>query len=111
MGPGGHFLAQKTTRAAARGDEFLVPTLVPRLSYESWVELGRPSMYAAARERVREILAGPVADPVPETTVAEVGRILAEADRELRGRVNPGRTGTKYGPRAAGGRPGQGRIR
>ena len=83
VGPGGHFLAQKTTRAAARGDEFLVPTLVPRLSYESWVDMGRPSMYGAARDRVREILAGPVADPVPETTVAEVERILAEADRAL----------------------------
>jgi trimethylamine--corrinoid protein Co-methyltransferase len=83
VGPGGHFLAQRTTRAAARGDEFLAPTLAPRAAYEAWAELGRPSMYATARERVREILAGPVVDPVPDATAAEVARILALADREL----------------------------
>ena len=83
VGPGGHFLAQKSTRAAARGGEFLVPDLEPRLAYETWLGLGRPSMYEAARERVREILAGPVVDPVPDSVVADVERILAEADRVL----------------------------
>jgi hypothetical protein len=40
-------------------------------------------MYDRARERVRAILDGPMVDPVPEATMAEVDRILAEADRAL----------------------------
>ena len=40
-------------------------------------------MYDRARERVREILDGPMVDPVPDATLAEVDRILAEADRAL----------------------------
>ncbi len=83
VGPGGHFLAQRTTRAAARGDEFLVPSLAPRVAYEAWLELGRPSMYATAREQVAAILAGPVVDPLPASVRGEVDGILAAADREL----------------------------
>jgi trimethylamine:corrinoid methyltransferase-like protein len=83
VGPGGHFLAQRTTRAAARGDEFLVPSLAPRVAYEAWLELGRPSMYATAREQVAAILSGPVMDPLTGSVRAEVDAILAAADREL----------------------------
>jgi len=83
VGPGGDFLSQRTTRAAARGDEFLVPALAPRLARDAWLDLGRPSMYAAAREQVREILSGPMVDPLPDATVDDIGRILATADREL----------------------------
>ncbi len=86
VGPGGHFLAQRSSRTAARGSEFLVPSLEPRLAYESWLELGRPSMYAAAREQVRAILAEPAVDPLPEQVAAEVEAILAAADRELTAR-------------------------
>jgi hypothetical protein len=40
-------------------------------------------MYDRARARVREILDGPMVDPVPDATLAEVDRILATADAEL----------------------------
>jgi trimethylamine--corrinoid protein Co-methyltransferase len=83
VGPGGHFLAQRTTRSAARGDEFLVPSLAPRVSHEAWLELGRPSMYATARDQVRAILEAPVVDPLPAAAREEVDRILAAADREI----------------------------
>ena len=83
VGPGGNFLAQRSTRIAARSSEFLVPSLSPRAAHEAWMELGRPSIYSNARERVSAILAGPFADPLPDATAGELERILAAADREL----------------------------
>jgi hypothetical protein len=40
-------------------------------------------MYDRARTRVCEILDGPMVDPVPDASLAEVDRILAQADAEL----------------------------
>lgn len=83
VGPGGNFLASTVTRRAARSREFLVPALVGRHAYEAWRDLGSPSMYRRARDRVREILAGPVVDPLPDVVESELARILAAADAEL----------------------------
>ena len=83
VGPGGNFLAMQATRRAARSGEFLEPTLIGRVAYDAWVGLGRPSMYGRARAKVADILAAPVVDPLPDETVVELDRILAEADRAL----------------------------
>lgn len=83
VGPGGNFLASQVTRRAARSREFLAPTLVGRHAYEAWRDLGSPSMYGRARDRVREILAEPVVDPLPDAVEAELARVLAAADAEL----------------------------
>ncbi len=83
VGPGGHFLASKNTRQAPRGGEFYISDLLPRHTYESWLELGKPSMYNNAREKVREILAGPVVDPLPEAARQKLQEILRKADEEL----------------------------
>ncbi len=84
IGPGGNFLALQATRRAARSGEFYEPALIGRASYDAWHTLGKPTMYDRARTRVREILDGPMVDPVPDATLAEVDRILAAADAELR---------------------------
>ena len=65
VGPGGNFLASPVTRRAARSREFLAPSLVGRHAYEAWRDLGSPSMYGRARDRVREILAGPASTRFP----------------------------------------------
>jgi len=83
VGPGGNFLASTVTRRAARSREFLVPTLTGRHAYEAWRDLGSPTMYGRARDKVREILAGPFVDPLPDAVEAELARILAAADAEL----------------------------
>ena len=83
VGPGGHFLAQPSTRRAVRSGEFYVPRLIGRHPYEAWLAAGRPSMYTGAREEVRRILAGPIADPLPDHVIDELDRILAAADRDL----------------------------
>mgnify|MGYP005848871263 CR=1 FL=1 len=83
VGPGGHFLKCKSTRAAARSQEFFTPKLIARHSYETWRELGSPTMYAKARERVQEILAGPLVDPLPEEICRQLDEILLTADQKL----------------------------
>lgn len=83
VGPGGNYLAMPATRTAARSGEFYEPSLIGRAAYDAWLGLGRPSMYGRARDRVAEILAGPLVDPLPDATLEEVGRILEAADREL----------------------------
>ena len=83
VGPGGHFLKQRNTRNAARSKEFYTPRLIDRSPYESWLGLGKPSMYAKAREEVKRILAEPPVDPLPEEVVARLGEILGRADREI----------------------------
>jgi trimethylamine--corrinoid protein Co-methyltransferase len=84
VGPGGHFLKSRSTRQAARSGEFTIPGLVDRHPYEAWVELGRPSIYSAARARVQEILESPVVDPLPDDVIARLDDILRRADAELR---------------------------
>lgn len=83
VGPGGHYLAQQTTRRAARSREFYTPALIARHAHDAWVELGRPSMYAKAREEVARILADPVVDPLPDDVDRELNEILAAADHDL----------------------------
>jgi trimethylamine---corrinoid protein Co-methyltransferase len=85
VGPGGNYLACRSTRTATRSGEFLAPDLIERRPFEAWEAAGRPTMYEKARERVREILAGPQVDPLPEATTRALAEILAEADRALAG--------------------------
>ena len=83
VGPGGHFLGSRSTRTAARGKEFYTPQLMDRHSYEAWVNLGKPSMYAKAREVVAGILNGPIIDPLSDEVSEKLDRILVKAEREL----------------------------
>jgi trimethylamine--corrinoid protein Co-methyltransferase len=84
VGPGGHFLKQRNTRNAARSTEFYTPKLIDRSPYESWLSLGRPDMYAKARDEVQRILADMLADPLPEEVSAKLDEILRRADKELK---------------------------
>ncbi len=83
VGPGGHFLRSKRTRAATRSSEFYRSGLIDRSSYEAWVSLGSPTMYATARQRVQGILDAPVTDALPDRVSDELDHILRTADREL----------------------------
>ena len=85
VGPGGHFLGSRNTRAAAHSDEFFVSKLMDRHPYEAWMNLGRPTMYLKAREEVRTMLAAPLVDPLPGGVLETLDGILAAADKELAG--------------------------
>ncbi len=83
VGPGGHFLKQRSTRQAARTPEFYLANLFDRHTYAAWVELGKPTLYANAREQVAAILAAPPADPLPEAVERELDDILRAAEQKL----------------------------
>jgi trimethylamine--corrinoid protein Co-methyltransferase len=79
----GNYLVSKNTRLTARSSEFYYPALTDRHSFDSWVNLGKPTMYKNARERVEEILATPMVDQLPESVSNELNEILNAADKEL----------------------------
>jgi trimethylamine--corrinoid protein Co-methyltransferase len=83
VGPGGHFLKRRSTRQAPRSGEFYLSGLLDRRPHQAWSDAGRPSIYSQARARVREVLAGPLVDPMPEAVTAELHAILRRADQEI----------------------------
>ena len=83
VGPGGHFLAQPSTIKACRSDEFYLPELSDRNTFEHWQALGSPTMYGNARNRVKEILSGPQKNTLTETVVGKLEDILRRANDEL----------------------------
>lgn len=84
VGPGGHFLAQKSTRRLSRTNEFYLSNLLDRNTLEAWQALGEPNMYDNARQKVEEILATPPDDPLPGDICAKLDEILARAEHELK---------------------------
>jgi trimethylamine:corrinoid methyltransferase-like protein len=82
--PGGHFLEQTNTFESCRSAEFLAPSLCDRDTYEIWDGLGRPDMYAKARERVEEILASPQKNPLPDEVIGKLENIMQRADETLK---------------------------
>lgn len=83
VGPGGHFLKQKNTRAAFRSDQFYHAMLSDRNSYDGWVDLGRPDMLSQARNKVQKILDSEPKNPLPESTEKLITEIMQEAERKL----------------------------
>ena len=81
--PGGHFLMTDNTLANCRSDEFLVPMLCDRNTYERWCELGRPDVYSKAKEKVEEILAQPQKNPLPDDVIGKLEDIMKRADQAL----------------------------
>jgi trimethylamine:corrinoid methyltransferase-like protein len=57
--------------------------LIGHHSYEAWLGLGKPTRYNKAREKVEEILAAPLVDPLPESISRELDEILLAAHKEL----------------------------
>ena len=82
-GPGGNFLMADNTVRACRGEEFLRSALLDRNTFEGWVELGRPDLYTRAKERVRQILAAPIRNPLPDSTLHDLDALMARAVRDL----------------------------
>lgn len=83
VGPGGHFLKEKSTKALFRSDEYFSPSLSVREPYESWVSLGSPDMIRQGRAQVEKILEKEITHPIPERTEKVIREIMEEAGREL----------------------------
>ncbi len=83
VGPGGHFLTTQASRRAPRSGEFYISKLLDRHTREAWLELGKPSLYTNARQKVQEILASPQVDPLTDKVIGQIEAILNKADKEL----------------------------
>jgi trimethylamine--corrinoid protein Co-methyltransferase len=82
--PGGHFLEQMNTVKSCRSDEFLMPLLSDRNTFERWAALGRPDLYSEAEKKVEEILATPQKHPLPDDTIGKLEDIIRRAEEELK---------------------------
>jgi len=83
VGPGGHFLKSRNTRSAPRSGEFFISRLIYRSSHESWIQAGMPTIYSKSREKVEEILAGPVINPLTDDVIDQLEGILRRAELDL----------------------------
>ena len=83
VGPGGHFLVQPSTIKACRSDEFYLPELNDRNTFEQWQALGSPTMYGKARKRVEEILVDPQKNPLSDDVLGKLEDIVRRANEEL----------------------------
>ena len=79
VGPGGHFLAEQHTRVHMR------TALKRGVTHELAAEGGYRDPVEVARERVAAIRASHHPAPLDPAVAAELGRILAAADRDLGG--------------------------
>ncbi len=84
VGPGGHFLKRKNTRTAFRSNEFYLPELANRSTYNEWLELGSPSMYSEAHKKVENILTAEIKNSLNPSTEKVIKEIMEEAKAKLK---------------------------
>lgn len=85
VGPGGHFLAERSTRELIREGELFLPDLGQHDSPEAWVASGRPSLMVQAKDRVAALLEGHETVPLPEDIERELGQLASRARVALAG--------------------------
>jgi trimethylamine--corrinoid protein Co-methyltransferase len=83
VGHGGHYLKQKSTRAAARSGAFFSSDLLDKGSYDEWVWLGSRDLEETAREKARQILASERKNPLPRDAEKTIYEIVEEAKAKL----------------------------
>jgi trimethylamine--corrinoid protein Co-methyltransferase len=81
-GPGGSFIAERSTVSGIRGGEWYLSKFGLHDTYESWVTAGRPTLLDEARERVAQILATHEPLPLNEDVERELDRIQKRAEAE-----------------------------
>jgi trimethylamine--corrinoid protein Co-methyltransferase len=82
VGPGGDFLAEKSTVKGIRRGEWYVSKLGVHDTFEGWEAAGRPDLLGEAREKINTILAGHEPLPLDEEVERELGRIEKRAEAE-----------------------------
>jgi len=82
VGPGGNFMAERSTVAGIRGGEWYVSQFGLHDTYERWLEQGRPALLQQAREQVECILATHEPLPLDEDVERELERIQRRAQAE-----------------------------
>jgi trimethylamine--corrinoid protein Co-methyltransferase len=80
----GNYLRQEHTRQHWQ-DEYLIPRVSVRESYEAWVAGGKKSAIDRASEIAKEIMATHEPNPVPPDVDRELGKILEAVEKEKLG--------------------------
>jgi trimethylamine--corrinoid protein Co-methyltransferase len=80
VGPGGHFLGERTTVTNMRSGEWLIPSLGVHQSRESWEKAGKKDLLEEARETVEHLLSTHEPLPLSEETELELDKIQKRAD-------------------------------
>jgi trimethylamine--corrinoid protein Co-methyltransferase len=82
IGPGGGFLAERSTVQGIRGGEWYVSRLGVHEPFEAWEASGRPTLLEEAREKVRQILSSHQPLPLDADVECELDRIQQRAAAE-----------------------------
>jgi trimethylamine--corrinoid protein Co-methyltransferase len=82
IGPGGGFLAERSTVAGIRGGEWFIPQFGLHDTFEAWQADGRPTLLEEARARVEQILATHQSLRLGQEVERELARIQARARAE-----------------------------
>ena len=80
VGPGGHFLAERSTVDRIRGDQWYISKFGLHDTFESWVAKGQPRLLESARQQVDEILARHEPQPFDPEIERELDRIQKRAE-------------------------------
>jgi trimethylamine--corrinoid protein Co-methyltransferase len=79
VGPGGHFLAERSTVERIRGEGWYISDLGVHEAFEAWEVEGRPRLLASARQQMEKILATHQPLPLDEEVERELETIQARA--------------------------------
>jgi trimethylamine--corrinoid protein Co-methyltransferase len=82
VGPGGHFLSQKSTAVSLRSGEWLIPKLGVHKTKNAWENSGRKDILDEAREKVEHILATHKPLPLADDVEKELEKIYKRAQEE-----------------------------
>jgi trimethylamine--corrinoid protein Co-methyltransferase len=79
LGPGGNYLAHKTTRKLVRSGEIYFSHLGLHGSYEQWTSAGSPDLLGEIDAYIKEIMSKYQPTPLPETIQNELDRLEKRA--------------------------------
>lgn len=77
-GPGGHFLGEKHTLEWFRKEQFIPSSVIDRFDVNQWEAKGAKDIVQRASERVREILATHVPEPLPPDVEKQLDDVMKE---------------------------------
>lgn len=80
VGPGGHFLGEKSTAKNVRSGEWLLPNLGVHETQQSWEKSGKQDILEEAREKVERILAAHKPLPLDSDVENELDKIQKRAE-------------------------------
>jgi trimethylamine--corrinoid protein Co-methyltransferase len=81
-GPGGSFIAERSTVTGIRGGEWYISQLGMHVAFEEWQAGGQPTLLAEARDKVDQILASHKPLPLGEEVERELEHIQQRAQAE-----------------------------